>query len=132
METKIGEIQPIVSEPLKRNDPNLQDIPLIQPAPKGEKGSQVKTGAEGHSGQDAGKGLPNRGKTESMVEAVQSHLEDLNIQLHFSVEEKTGDYIVRVMNRETGETIRQIPPEDLVTLHQKLVELRGVLFNGKV
>jgi flagellar protein FlaG len=39
--------------------------------------------------------------------------------------------VVRVFNRATEELIREIPPEDLLQLHKKIVELRGVLFDKR-
>ncbi len=71
-------------------------------------------------------------KARGLVDEVQSYLENINIQLSFKVHEETGETIVQVTNKETGEVIRQIPPEDLLKLREKLEELRGVLFNGRV
>lgn len=65
------------------------------------------------------------------AENAQAMLEELNIRLDFKVSEETGDLIVRVLHRETEEVIREIPPEDVRKLNQKLVELRGVLFDEK-
>jgi flagellar protein FlaG len=62
---------------------------------------------------------------------VQSYLADLNTRLSFEVYDKTGELVVKVINRDTQEVIRQIPSEELLRLHDKLEELRGVLFNDK-
>lgn len=55
----------------------------------------------------------------------------MNVSLSFEVYDKTGDVVVKVINRDTKEVIRQIPPEDLLEITEKLEELRGVLFAGK-
>jgi flagellar protein FlaG len=39
--------------------------------------------------------------------------------------------VIRIFNRETEELVRQIPPEQLLRLHQKIAELRGVLFDER-
>lgn len=133
METKIREIQPLVADNWMRYDPNLQDTPLVQPVPKSEKGSETKVDNEEKARKEnALKAEPNPEDTKELVGEVDSYLKDLNIQLNFNIEDKTGDLVVKVMNRETGDVIRQIPPESLLKLREKLKELRGVLFDGKV
>ena len=41
-----------------------------------------------------------------------------------------GDTIIKVVDRETDEVIRQIPSEEVVRLRQRLEEVAGVLFDG--
>jgi len=59
-----------------------------------------------------------------------------NIQrgLRFQVDDITGDTVISVVDRDTDETIRQIPPEELLTLSRRLKEVsenidsvRGIL-----
>jgi len=59
-----------------------------------------------------------------------------NIQrgLRFQVDDITGDTVISVIDRQTDETIRQIPPEELLTLSRRLKEVsenidsvRGIL-----
>jgi flagellar protein FlaG len=59
-----------------------------------------------------------------------------NIQrgLRFQVDDVTGDTVISVIDRQTEETIRQIPPEELLTLSKRLKEVseeldsvRGIL-----
>lgn len=56
---------------------------------------------------------------------------DLNINrsLRFKVDSDTGSTIIRVIDRQTDETIRQIPPEELLTLSKRLKELNEELSN---
>ncbi len=58
---------------------------------------------------------------------------DLNINrsLRFSVDNDTGSTVIRVIDRQTDETIRQIPPEELLTLAKRLKELNEELSNGQ-
>ncbi|HAA04310.1 MAG TPA: hypothetical protein DCE18_13125 [Syntrophobacteraceae bacterium] len=70
-------------------------------------------------------------QTRELVNSVQSFLNLLNSSLGFMIQEETGRVLVKVFDRNTKKVIREIPPEDLVKLQEKLQELRGVLFNGK-
>lgn len=62
---------------------------------------------------------------------IRNDLEDLDIRPDFKVYEETGDRVVRIFNRATKALIREIPPEALLELHKKIVDLRGILFDGK-
>ncbi|MFP4381816.1 MAG: flagellar protein FlaG [Candidatus Sumerlaeia bacterium] len=48
--------------------------------------------------------------------------------LRFDVEEINGKVLVRVVNRESGEMVREIPPEQIRNMMDKLEDLRGVIF----
>ena len=129
METRIREVQPMVAENWVKYDPDLQESPLVTPVAKTESDASVSSQTEGESRtKDQGGGSH---KNRELAEQVQKFMEDLSIGVTFEVREKTGDLIVEVRNRDTGDVIRQIPPEDLVKLHDKLAELRGVLFEEK-
>ncbi|QCQ22669.1 flagellar protein FlaG [Desulfoglaeba alkanexedens] len=133
METKVENIKPLVAESWVRQDQSWVQRELVRPVPKDEGISSAQAKKEEKPPSDdmrLAKERPEEVKT--LVEEVQSYLEDLNIRLKFIVHEETGDVVVRVLNKETGELIREIPPEELLKLRQKLEELRGVLFHGEV
>jgi len=56
------------------------------------------------------------------VEFVNSEVQNYTRNLEFSVEEETGETIVRVYDTETEELVRQIPSEDMVELARRLQE----------
>lgn len=60
-----------------------------------------------------------------MVERANSRQTDLKI----SVDSNSHDVIVQIVSQQSGEVVRQIPPEELVDLHRKLADMRGVLFH---
>ncbi len=71
-------------------------------------------------------------QTKALVERVQHYLAELNTRLSIEVHDKTGELVVKVINRDTNEVIRQFPPQELLKLHDQLEELRGVLFDVRV
>jgi flagellar protein FlaG len=131
MEAKIREIQPMIAENWVRYDTGPQDTQLIQPVVKTETSSQVKTDNDSKSRHRGVKTNIDPQASKELAEEVKNLIEDLNIGVNFKIHDKTGDLVVQVLNRDTGDVIRQIPPEDVVKLHEKLVELRGVLYEGK-
>ncbi len=75
----------------------------------------------------------SREEIQGIVDSLSEHINALTqTTINFSVSEETEQIIVRVINRETDELIRQIPPEELVALRVKMEELTGIIFNKMV
>ncbi len=82
---------------------------------------------------DLSKELPpskiSKEDVEHMVEVLKDLTETLQTKLNFSVDEGTNDIVVKVIDKKTGEIIRQIPPEELLKLQEKMQDLTGFLLN---
>ncbi len=50
-------------------------------------------------------------------------------KITFDVDENTGEQIIRVLNKETGEVLRQVPAEDLLNLAARMEQLKGLIFS---
>lgn len=136
MEAKISEIRPLISEQRERLVDLQNQAPILQ---------QVQSAAKSEGGgldQLAGNlkenyGLNTRGKKgqqgelEAVVKDVEDYLSEMSIKLSFKIHKETGDVVVQVLNEKSGEVIRQLPPEDVLKLREKLEDLKGVLFDGK-
>lgn len=68
-------------------------------------------------------------KIERTVAALSEMLEQTNVGLQYRVDEGTGDVVVSVIDRNTGDVIRQLPPEQILKMRQHLQELMGVMFD---
>jgi flagellar protein FlaG len=86
-----------------------------------------------------GQGQSSPAPKKSAVEgrSAESPLKDLaivglrNVNLNFSVNQSSGQIVISVVDKDTGEVIREIPPEvlqDLATRFQKSV---GLVFDHK-
>lgn len=87
---------------------------------------------------EVSRGAESRGSPVSMeeinkvVDSLHGLMDVMQTRISFSISDKTDQIIVRVTNQETGELIRQIPPEELVALQAKMEELTGIIFNKVV
>jgi len=78
-------------------------------------------------------------KTEQSVQISQEALDNLktdfemihNVGLQFSLHKETNRTIVRVINEETQELIREIPSEEMLNIMAKMDEMMGILFDKK-
>lgn len=55
-----------------------------------------------------------------------------NIELQYSVHEKTKQVMVKVIDSETKEVIRQIPEEKALDTFAGMLELAGISFDKKI
>jgi flagellar protein FlaG len=131
MDAKIDNIKPMVLEPWLMPERNIKEPVSVKPVPKGEEASFRKLDRERGSRQGETSFAQDPGKTSQLAEEIQSYLSDIHVNLNFQISDRTGDVVVKVVNSDTKEVIRQIPPEDLLKIRDKLEELRGVLFAGK-
>jgi len=96
------------------------DIPLSQQA--GVK-SQRPTS-------ENGAGQPSQAAQDAAAEA-REQAGGRTVSLSFSTYGKRNEKIsVAVVDKETGEVIREVPPEELQRLSVKLEEMAGMVFDG--
>jgi flagellar protein FlaG len=76
---------------------------------------------------------------ESAVSQLSEFVQTNNKQLNFSVDEGSDKQVVKVIDTESGEVIRQIPTEEVLKLSERLQDLQvevgtavGLLFNKQV
>jgi len=65
---------------------------------------------------------------ERAVKALQGPTTTLEVSVH----EKTHAIMVKVLNKESGELIREIPAEKTLDLVAKMMEIAGILVDEKV
>lgn len=71
-------------------------------------------------------------ETEALVEALEEIVTAIHTKLNFSVDETTNDIVVKIIDKETDTVIRQFPSEELLELREKMIDLRGFLFDSDV
>lgn len=68
----------------------------------------------------------------ALVARFEEHVQNLKRELQFSIDQDSGSMIVKVVNAETQELIRQIPSEDFLDLALRMDEIEGLLFSESV
>lgn len=71
-------------------------------------------------------------QVKRMVDSLNQTMGEMKSDLVFSVDDDTGLKLVKVVDRQTKEVIRQIPNEEMVRFVKVMDELRGVLLKDKV
>ncbi|MCG8563803.1 MAG: flagellar protein FlaG [Desulfobacterales bacterium] len=66
------------------------------------------------------------------VESFKALSDTLQTRVEFSVHEENHQVVVRVMDKESQQLIRQFPSEELLALQDKMKDLSGLLFNENI
>ena len=67
----------------------------------------------------------NRENLRIRLEGAQDSANSSVRDLSFSIHDKTGDMVVRIIDRESKEVIRQIPAEEMLRIAEFLLETEG-------
>lgn len=70
-------------------------------------------------------------KVEQAVRQLNDYLQSVQRNLQFSVDKDTKQVVVRVIDAESGEVVRQIPPESALELARNMAKMmpdQGLLF----
>lgn len=65
------------------------------------------------------------------IEKANKAISGYNKKFEFSIHEKTKQIMVKVLDADTDEVIREIPPEKILDMVAKLVEMAGIMVDKK-
>ena len=68
-------------------------------------------------------------KIERVAQAMDNYVSSIQRDIKIQVDGDTGDVMVKVISKENGRVIRQIPSEELLMLAAKMEQMTGALFN---
>ena len=75
---------------------------------------------------------PDRESLERALEELGEASQSVRRDLEFQVDDGSGRVVITVLDSESQEVIREIPPEKLLAMAENLSEVRGLLFEDEV
>jgi flagellar protein FlaG len=69
---------------------------------------------------------------QQAMDDVQTAIKSIANDLTFSIDEDTGRTLVKIVDRETDEVIKQIPSEEMLRIAKALDKLQGLLVKQEV
>ncbi len=72
-----------------------------------------------------------RDELGNAVTDLQSRMQNVQRDLNFSVDDSTGEVVVKVIDGESGKVVRQIPSEEVLKLAEQLDGVRSLMFEAK-
>lgn len=104
---------------------DLAQTPLKASAPDTE--LKLNTAIEQAAEQDVTKNEQNPSKLAQVATELSDMMSMMRKGLAFKVDENSGQAVVTVLDRDTGDVIRQMPSEEALALAEKLSEVTGLL-----
>ena len=120
---------------------------IISPATSQAPGSPINNAAERSTTlRDTGIIAPQSGNSDSTsvateniqltvqevaetVEALNSVMQQMQRGISFQVDDQSGRSVIQVIDRDSGDVIKQMPSEDLLKLINHMQEMQNILFD---
>lgn len=96
---------------------DLSGVPVVKPAVDAKDGDVAK---------------PNATQVQQSLDDINKVLAGFSISVQFKVDPDYKEFIVKVVDQDTGKLIRQIPTEDVVKMSKAMDNLKGLLFAQSV
>lgn len=71
----------------------------------------------------------SKAQPEELLSQIKAITEDGLYSVRFEQDRNTDELVVKIVDSDTDEVIRQIPPEELLNLSKQLKELSGNIIN---
>ena len=121
--TPVAPAGPRPAESVKK-PPASPEVSVIQPAQDFIKRSELIE-------QEKNKDLRIQNEIQRALSQVEIMMELRDRAVTFSQDEQAGANVIRVIDRDTGELIRQFPPEELLQFMRNLTKMLGTFMDEK-
>lgn len=74
----------------------------------------------------------NRNELKSIIESANDGVQVFNKSIEFSIHEATNKIMIKIIDNETAEVIKEIPAEKILDMLAKFCEMAGILVDEKV
>jgi flagellar protein FlaG len=109
--------------------PVVADKPAVAPqvvsAPAAPAQSETSTSKDSDPGKKSE-------ELEAAVKQMEQFFQSVHRNLEFSIDDKSGKVVVKVIATETGEVVRQLPSAEALKLADSLKNANSLLFDAKV
>ena len=68
---------------------------------------------------------------QQAIDKIQNFTDKVAKNLEFSIDEDTGKTVVKLLDSQTKEVIRQFPTEEAISIARTLDKVQGLLFSDK-
>jgi len=80
---------------------------------------------------ESAQATPSAHALNETVSRLNEAVQVVKRDLQFRVDDESGRTVITVLDSETEEVIRQIPPEQVLTLAKNIESLKGLLFTAE-
>lgn len=74
----------------------------------------------------------SREKTQEMVDSLNKFLTPMQTSLKFELHDKLNEYYVTIIDSETKEVVKEIPPKKMLDIYAAIAEQLGLIIDKKI
>ncbi|MBY0221746.1 flagellar protein FlaG [Mammaliicoccus sciuri] len=74
----------------------------------------------------------SKSDAKQLTDGMNKFLESVNTQLRFKFHDKLNEYYVTIVDSQTDEIVREIPPKKLMDMYASMKEFVGLLVDRKI
>ncbi|SES71458.1 flagellar protein FlaG [Salinibacillus kushneri] len=74
----------------------------------------------------------SRDEAKNITEGLNKFLEPIHTSIRYEFHEKLEDYYVTIVDQETDEVIKEIPPKKMLDMYAAMAEFMGFIVDEKV
>lgn len=74
----------------------------------------------------------NKSELKTVIEAANEGVQVFNKSIEFTIHEETNKIMVKIIDNETDEVIKEIPAEKILDMMAKFCEMVGILVDEKI
>lgn len=105
----------------------LRSSEAVRPSSRAEQQTTAEVSRTDRLAEESSRSVDDNA-VEEIVEDLNQFVQQIERELRFTIDDDSGETIIKVIDSETHEVIRQIPREEIVNLRRHLGEVRGMLF----
>lgn len=128
----------VANKPVYNNDaavsrprPEVQETQKVQPTQSQLVEAQLKSKEEAEQQEQTGNSENDSRRIKNAVDHANQTMRRSKTKCEFSYHEETKRVSIRVIDAETEEVIREIPPEETLEMISKMWELAGLMVDEK-
>ena len=119
MVMKISNEMLFPTNPLQTSLPGNDHKPVDLPGVENKKDIEINS-------------VPSDEQLQEALDSINAKFESMDHSIRFSINKDLKDVVIEIVDRDTGDIIRQIPPEGLIKLRTHLNEMAGVILHDTV
>ncbi|MDX1250734.1 MAG: flagellar protein FlaG [Gammaproteobacteria bacterium] len=120
--------------PTPSSFPRTTDAPRVSAVSATAEGVPQQNATVSQAGASANRSVKNDARNEDITKAVSylnDYIQSYRRDLQFSVDDDSGRIVVKVIDKETREVIRQIPSEEALQLAKRMEQSNGMLLQAQ-
>ncbi|QTL98752.1 flagellar biosynthesis protein FlaG [Iocasia frigidifontis] len=113
----------------KQLDTNLSDLNLLD-NPEIKDSNKLSYSENNSGNEECEEG--NKSGLKTVIESANEGVQVFNKSIEFTIHEETNKIMVKIIDNETDEVIKEIPSEKILNMVAKFCEIAGILLDEKV